>query len=335
MRPSFQPELINDPFSDPGLFIPFLFEKRALLFDLGDLSSLSPRDLLKVTHVFVTHAHMDHFIGFDALLRVFLARDKTLHLYGPPGFFKHVDGKLAGYTWNLLSEYKNDFRIEVTEVHPDRLFAKTYICRDRFRPENTAPIKTFSGTLHKEPSFSIQGILLDHRIPCLGLSLTENYYVNINKEALMELGLPVGPWLNRLKAAIYEKKDYGGDFLVTWEQKGKGLNEKRFVLGDLVKKITRISPGQKIVYITDVVASPENCQKIISFAEGADLLFIEAAFLDSEKELADRKYHLTALKAGELAKKAGVRHFRLFHFSPRYKGRTGELEDEAKRAYEK
>ena len=105
MRPSFHPRLINDPFSDPGLFIPFLFEKRALMFDLGDLSSLSSKDLLKVSHVFVTHTHMDHFIGFDTLLRTLLGRDKTLHLFGPPDFFQHVEGKLAGYTWNLVSEF--------------------------------------------------------------------------------------------------------------------------------------------------------------------------------------------------------------------------------------
>jgi len=329
MRPSFHPRLLNDPFSDPGLFVPFLFEKRALMFDLGELHSLSPREILKITHIFVTHTHMDHFIGFDPLLRIFLGREKELHIFGPPGFFGHVEGKLAGYAWNLVDENVYKFSLKVTEVHSDRTLTKIYSCRDRFRPKKVHEEAPFSDILLKEPSFYVEAALLDHRIPCLGFSLVENFSISIIKEALRELGLPVGPWLNRFKQALYEKWDRERDFFVTWEEDGKIIGEKRFVLDDLAKKIARISPGQKITYITDIIGSPENREKVLNLARKADHIFIEAAFLYCDKELARKKYHLTAREAGELAKLAGAKQFSLFHFSPRYNYRAEDIEREA------
>ena len=333
MRPSFLPKLINDPFYDPGLYIPFLFDKRALMFDLGELGSLSPRDLLKISHVFVTHTHMDHFIGFDTILRIFLGREKEIHLFGPPDFFSQVEGKIGGYTWNLVNEYENNFILKVTEVHPDRTLTRSYICRDHFRPEEKEIEEPSTGVLLKEPSFHVEAVLLDHRVPCLGLSLVENFYVNIIKKGLKELDLPVGPWINRFKQSLYEEKDPTGDFNVTWEERGKIVKEKRFNLGDLTKTIARISPGRKITYITDIIGSPENFEKILDLARKADILFIEAAFLDCDKAVARRKYHLTAREAGELAKRAEVKQLTLFHFSPRYSHRAEEIKKEAMEAF--
>ncbi len=333
MRPSFLPRLINDPFSDPGLFIPFLLEKRALIFDLGDLQPLSSRDLLKISHAFVTHSHMDHFIGFDHLLRIFLGREKELHIFGPPEFFTRVEGKLSAYTWNLVSEYQNNFSIRVTEVHPHMSRTRVYSCHDEFKFQGKEREKTFSGILLKEPAFYVEGVLLDHRVPCLGLSLVENFYVNIIKEGLKKMDLSVGPWINRFKNALYKKESPKRDFIVTWEEGGKVIREKRFALGDLAKEIARISPGQKITYITDVIASPENREKIIRLASEADHLFIEAAFLHRDRDTAKQKFHLTAKEAGDLAREARVKDFTLFHFSPRYTHCVAEIQREAMDAF--
>jgi len=333
MRPSFHPRLVNDPFSDPGLYIPFLFEKRALLFDLGDLSPLTPRDLLKIEHVFVTHTHMDHFIGLDMLLRIFLGRDKILHLYGPPGLFKHVEGRLSGYTWNLVMEYENNFILNVNEVHEDSILTRSYHCREGFRSNGPLSREPFSGVLLKTPSFYIEATLLDHRVPCLGLALVERFYVNIIKEGLKKLCLEIGPWINDFKNALYEGNDLNEPFSVTGKENGNVVIKKEFILGELAHEIARITPGQKIAYITDVIGSKENRSKIINLTRDAEHLFIEAAFLECDRDVARKKHHLTARQAGEIAGAAGVKRFTLFHFSPRYSNRAEEIQEEAMDAF--
>lgn len=51
MRAVFHPFLVNEPFGDPALFVDFLFEHRAL----------PPKKILRVSGIFVSHCHMDHF----------------------------------------------------------------------------------------------------------------------------------------------------------------------------------------------------------------------------------------------------------------------------------
>jgi ribonuclease Z len=53
--------------------------------------------------------------------------------------------------------------------------------------------------------------------------------------------------------------------------------------------------------------------------EGADLLAIEATYLDTDKELARRYGHLTALAAARLARNANVGALVLHHVSRRYR----------------
>jgi ribonuclease Z len=208
-----------------------------------------------------------------------------------------------------------------------------YESRNRFRHAEAPQEFTFDGNLLSEPSFSVDAALFDHKVDCLGLTLKENFSINIIKEGLRELELPVGPWLAEFKRAIYERYDPGQEFRVFWQDRDRKTGERYFTLDELKEKIARISPGQKITYITDIIGSPENIAKAVNLAMDSNHLFIEAPFLDNERDMARKKYHLTAKEAGLIAARARVKELTLFHFSPRYFNREKELFQEAMAAF--
>ena len=330
MRPSFVPRLVNDPFDDPALFIPFLHQHRAFLFDLGDLSALTSKDVLKTTHVFVSHTHMDHFVGFDRLLRLFLGREQTLFFYGPEGFLKNVEGKLAGYTWDLVQNYAARLTLKVAEIRPGQLQQRCYRCQHSFLPDDKDLVEAWQEDLVKEPGWTVSAVMLDHSVPCLGFRLSEHFHVNIRAERLKDTGLRPGPWLQRFKEALYRQE--AADTTIEAEQiDGR---RKCFLLGELQDDIAMITAGQQIAYITDVRFTEANVSRITSFAAGVDHLFIEAAFLDADRQIAREKNHLTARQAGEIAGWSQARHFTPFHFSPRYQGQAHLLAAEARHAYQ-
>ena len=321
-----QPSLINDPFSDPGLLIDFRFGRRALLFDLGDLTSLSPRHLLRVSHAFVSHAHMDHFAGFDRLLRVCLHRAMPLHLIGPAGFAERVEHKLRAYTLNLLEQHAVDFIITVTEFAETRLGHRCeFRARETFRRQELSPATICSGTLLDEDEFCIKSVVLDHGTPCLAFAFEEKLRLNVWGEGLKSLGLSVGPWLNEAKRAVRRGTPDDSEIVVS---RGQSVP-----LGLLKQHALRPTRGQKIAYVVDAAYHEENVGKIIALARGANQLFIEAAFLDADAEIAAQRRHLTAHQAGDIAKRAGVGQFVPFHFSARYREQEDRLRSEAEQAF--
>ncbi|MFO7687851.1 MAG: MBL fold metallo-hydrolase [Desulfobacterales bacterium] len=330
MRPTFSPRLVNGPFDDPGLFIPFQFQNRAILFDLGDISALSSRDILKINHACVSHTHMDHFTGFDRLLRLLMGRDKTLYLYGPRGFLKNIEGKLAGYTWNLVDTYAGSLVLEAAEIHDGTLISRQYPCRNRFEPRKDTETAVFDGALCRETGLTISAVQLDHGIPCLAFTVQENFHVNIRPEALAELELQPGPWLQSMKTALYSGRC--PETLITAETVGTRTPIK-FPLADLTARIAIITPGQKVSYVADVGYTEKNAELILAHIDHADHLFIETAFLDEHRETARLKNHLTARQAGTLAGLARVKQLTPFHFSPRYAEQGHLLEAEARAAH--
>jgi ribonuclease Z len=333
MTALFDAALINDEFGDPGVYVDLRFAKRALLVDMGDLGRLAPRQLLRVSHGLVSHAHMDHFFGFDRLLLICLGRERRLELVGPPGFIDRVEHKIAAYTWNLIAGNETDFVISVAEVHHDALAVRAeFHTRDAFR-RSPAPVPALGkGIVAEDEEFRIRTVTLDHRTPCLAFALEQRLRINVWSDRLERMGLSVGPWLNDLKAAVRRGEPDDTPFLVWWLEAGQ-RHERTVLLGELKAEVLRLAPGQKLAYVTDASYSPANAERIIALAQDADELFIEAPFLDEDAEIAARKCHLTAAQAGSLARHARVKKVVPFHFSPRYAGREGEIREEVQRTF--
>ena len=326
-------QLVNDCFGDAGLYLNFRFARRALLFDLGDVQRLTPRQLRRVSHVFVSHAHMDHFYGFDRLLLICAVRPSRLDLFGPPGFIDRVEHKLAAYTWNLIGENDTDFVIGAAEFEGDCLAAAAeFHTADAFARRTVAIPSPPKGIVLDESEFRIRAATLDHRTPSLAFALEQKLRINVWKDRVHALGLPVGPWLNDLKSLVRKGAPDREPFTVAWQAAGE-RHERRTSLGELKSEILRFAPGEKIAYVVDAIYHERNAEKIIDLARGADRLFIEAVFLEQDAALAARKFHLTAAQAGSLARNAQVKRVVPFHFSTRYRGREDEIRREVELAF--
>ncbi len=328
--------LVNGPEGDPCLYANFKYEKRALLFDLGDVHGLSARSLLKVTHGFISHAHVDHFIGFDLLLRLHLGRGKTLTLFGPPGFSEHVEARLRGYSWNLVRNYPYNFQLHVYEAGEGPLRAAMFRCQNEFLREPLAPLPALeeNPVILDEPGFRIESVLLEHDIPCLAFALGEKQHINVDKVRLEAMGLRVGPWVRRLKVAVREGVS-GDTHIPVLTADGRDKETRDMPVSLLRDRLLRISRGRKIAYVTDTAFTPENRERILRLAHGADVFFCEAVFSEQDRSRARDRRHLTARQAGLLAREAGAKRLVLFHFSPKYHSRLETLYQEAGEAFGK
>ncbi|NTU43642.1 MAG: ribonuclease Z, partial [Nitrospirales bacterium] len=329
MKPSFHASLVNGPFEDPVVFVRVVREGRAFLFDFGQIGRLDPGDILKVSDIFVSHTHMDHFIGFDHFLRNALRRETPVRIYGPEGIISCVEGKLRGYTWNLIRDYP--IKIEVSEIGGDRLSRASFHADQEFRRADHPPLP-FDGLLVTESGFEVRACLLTHDIPVAAYALKETFHININKALLFERGLPVGPWLSDLKKEIRRQKteDRGQKTEDGRQKRDEEMSfevEGRVLRVEELMDIVTITRGQKISYVTDVSPTEENIEKVTSFVGDSDILFCEAYFLEKDRDRAVARHHLTAAITGRIAQEAGVRQLSLMHFSPKYRDCSQEIWD--------
>jgi ribonuclease Z len=173
---------------------------------------------------------------------------------------------------------------------------------------------------------------LDHGVPVLGFALEERMEINILRDKVERMGLAVGPWLRRFKDAILRGADDEEPLDVIFLP-GNNRRAEKLPLGVLRREIMKSGPGRKIAYVVDCAFTPENEERIVDLARNADILFIEATFLDADASVAAARRHLTARQAGWLARRANAKRVVTLHYSPRYKGGGDLLAAEAQRAF--
>ena len=221
MRHLFEPRLVNGAFGDPGLYFEFRDERRSLLFDLGDITALPPRSLMRLSHAFVTHAHMDHFSGFDHLLRVVLGRKERVALVGGPEFVARVEHKLRAYAWNVVHRYEPELVLDVHEIGPDGAGRRARFSSRAGSGERTARRSRWSTTSSttSRPSACAQASSTTtfRASPMRSRRRHSSRWANDRLEAL---GFSTGPWLRELKSAVLAGAAEDTPIEVRWRDRG-------------------------------------------------------------------------------------------------------------------
>jgi len=306
--------LVNSPAQDPALLTELAGQPGSYLFDCGTLHNLATRDLLRVRRVFVTHTHIDHFCGFDHLVRMQLFSTQPLEVYGPKGTADRVGAKLAGYSWNLVSS--SQYRVRVHELG---LTSTEFVCSNGFKPEAAGKeLEPTGGGLALEEGPALSWAAVEHGVPCLAYALRWPGRRAIDPQALRELGIPPGPWLEEVKRRTEGELKAG---------------ERSWPVAELRSRLVRERPGASLAYLTDTVCSKAVMKTAIKLAEGVDELWCEAAYLHEHGDKARENLHMTARQAARLAKEAGVRRLYLFHQSRRYSGALAAHLEEARAVF--
>jgi len=207
-----KPVMVNPEYYDPVLMVPVPQKAEVVLFDLGYCFRLDIREIRRLSRVFISHTHIDHFIGFDHVLRLMVDQEKTVEIYGPAGIIENVRGKLAGYTWNLAGGVGLNFT--VFEVHKDYIYKKEFLGRKGFvNNENTLKSERRDCVICIADDYRVEAYILEHKTPVLGYRLVAKNSFNADADLMKSMSLEPGKWVGELKNMIASGADVSGRFL--------------------------------------------------------------------------------------------------------------------------
>lgn len=145
-----------------------------IMFDCGEGTQRqlmrSSVSFMKISKVFITHLHADHFLGLPGLIQSMSlnGREDPLHIYGPEGTERDVSAMLS------LGYFKPGYDITAEDLEP--------------------------GTVLDFGKYTIRCAKAEHTVPSLAYSLEEKARPGrFNLKLARRLGVPEGPMFRRLQ----------------------------------------------------------------------------------------------------------------------------------------
>ncbi|MBD3420522.1 MAG: peptidase [Chitinivibrionales bacterium] len=275
--------------------------KWSYLVDCGYAPGLQDAECKNINALFISHTHIDHFCGFDKVLRHQLGCGRTVVITGPAGIAHQVHHRLKSFTWNLVR--KGAIRYEIREILSPGSYRRYTMAPPGWTLQQGEVIE--SGFIFEQPEFNVAYAVLDHGTPSIAYLFRERDKTNITSIPYKQ-----GPWIRALKQAYF-----AGNGEASIEVEGKQIKAQSLF------HALAFTPGYACGIIMDHSINPGNETTIVEFMQGIDDLYIESYFLEADRELAVRKNHSTSVASATAAGRAHVKRLHLMHHSARYSSR--------------
>jgi len=314
--------LVNGSTGDPSLYLDYPGNDNAFLFDAGDNGRIDLERLGDLEAVFLSHHHIDHFVGFDRIIRANIDHDKTLHVFGPEGTIQKVYDRIKSYEFQFFPFQK--ICLKVHDVLDGAIREADLECTKKF-PKPEVRERPWAGrVIYENADLHIEAVHVDHTVTCLAYALAEKHGYHPDPVKLSSGLLRPGQWVYETLRLLRE----GAPRETVLEIQGG-----KFTLASLAESYFAESQGARIAFVTDTMWTDELKPKLVALAKNSWRLYCDCYYAAAQLKSAQTHHHMTAPQAGELAKLAKVEQLVLIHFAPRYAGRYDQLINEARAVF--